>query len=198
MPPVIAPGKILVTGVNGFLGAHIARDLLKRGFSVVGTVRSPAKGEEISRYFSQYGEKFSYTTVKELDQPGAFDEIISTGKFDGVAHTAAPVPSGQSIVSVGSLMGARVHSPTVKRVVYTSGGLAASQPDPNTKYLLPKAHWNDSLVKLVEEKGDTATDFERYGASKAVSEKAAWNYVADNKDEIDFDLVTVLPTAVCA
>ncbi len=33
-------GKVLVTGATGFLASHIIHELLRRGYSVVGTVRS--------------------------------------------------------------------------------------------------------------------------------------------------------------
>ncbi|KAL5634396.1 hypothetical protein ACGC1H_002454 [Rhizoctonia solani] len=203
MPSIKAPGKILVTGVNGFLAAYIARDLLELGFNVVGTVRSLAKGEEISNYFLQYGNEFSYTIVKDISQPGAFDEIISTGRFDGVAHTAAPVPTHNTesdrfkaaTKGVRSILESiKTHGPTVKRVVLMSSGLAATQLDPSI--LITEAHWNDAIVKLVEEKGDKASDFERYAASKVISERAAWKFVEDSGDEINFDLVAILPTAV--
>jgi nucleoside-diphosphate-sugar epimerase len=34
--------KVLVSGTNGFVGAHAVERLLSRGKSVVGTVRNPA------------------------------------------------------------------------------------------------------------------------------------------------------------
>ncbi|KDN41899.1 hypothetical protein RSAG8_07116, partial [Rhizoctonia solani AG-8 WAC10335] len=204
MPAVVAPGKILVTGVNGFLGAYTARDLLERGFGVVGTVRSSAKGDEISKYFSLYGDRFSYALIQDMSQPGAFDGIISTGEFDGIAHTASPVPLGHNLISDGFnvategtlnlLRSIQDHGPMVKRVVITSSGLAATQLDPGI--MLTEVHWNDESVKIVEEKGDAASDFERYTASKVLSERAAWNFVEDNRDKISFDLVTVLPAAI--
>lgn len=35
-------GKVLVTGATGYIGSHVVNELLKRGYSVVGTVRSLA------------------------------------------------------------------------------------------------------------------------------------------------------------
>ncbi|CUA72656.1 hypothetical protein RSOLAG22IIIB_04976 [Rhizoctonia solani] len=176
MPSVQPPGKILVTGVNGFLGAHIARDLLERGFSVIGTVRSPVKGDEISKYFRQYGERFGYIVAQDISQPEAFDEILSTGKFDGVAHTAAP------------------YSPTVERVVFMSSVSAASQLNPSI--MIREADWNEEILEIVEEKGNAASDLELYMRSKVLSERAAWKFVEDNGKSINVDLVAVLPAGV--
>lgn len=48
----------------------------------------------------------------------------------------------------------------------------------------------------MEEKGADADALHKYRASKVLAERAAWTYVADNKDSITFDLVTVLPPVV--
>ena len=59
-----------------------------------------------------------------------------------------------------------------------------------------QAHWNETILKIVKEKGDKAAPMELYIASKTLAEKAAWKYVDDNKDKIKFDLVAVLPSYV--
>ncbi|CAE6536444.1 unnamed protein product [Rhizoctonia solani] len=210
MPCVTPTAKILLTGVNGYIGAHVAKDLLDRGYTVIGTVRSSAKGDEITKYLGEYGSRFSYVVVRDIAQPGAFDKVMSVGKFDGVAHTAAPVPSGASILSGAStlkddfnaategtlniLRSIKDHGHTVKRVVFTSSAMAASQLEAGVKHT--EAHWNEKSLKIVEEKGDMASDLERYMASKVLSERAAWKFVQDNEEKVNFDLVTVLPVAV--
>lgn len=37
MPGVPAPAKVLVTGASGFLATHVVTQLLKDGYTVVGT-----------------------------------------------------------------------------------------------------------------------------------------------------------------
>ena len=42
----LKPGSsVLVTSVNGFIGSHVADQLLARGYHVRGTVRDVAKAE---------------------------------------------------------------------------------------------------------------------------------------------------------
>ncbi|KAH7325288.1 D-lactaldehyde dehydrogenase [Rhizoctonia solani] len=211
MPSITAPAKILITGVNGYVGAHVAKDLLERGFTVVGTVRSSSKGDDITRYFSQYGNRFSYMIVEDISGPEAFDKALSTGKFDGVAHVAAPTPvqsladpsnagALQAIFDAATegtlnlLRSVKQHGHTVKRVVITSSSVAALQSEPGVKHT--EGHWNEQSVQVIQEKGDTATHFEHYVASKYLSEKAAWKFMEDNKRKVNFDLVTILPNLV--
>ena len=39
--------KVLLTGISGYIGLHCAKILLEKGYTVVGTVRSTNKEEEV-------------------------------------------------------------------------------------------------------------------------------------------------------
>ena len=41
VPAPIQPDRVLLTGISGFLGGHVALALLKAGYSVRGSLRSP-------------------------------------------------------------------------------------------------------------------------------------------------------------
>ena len=107
MPAVQTPSTVLVTGASGFIAAWVVKSFLDQGFSVVGTVRSAAKGRYLEDMFrSEYAGKFRYTIVQDIakvscscafhpssilplsPQPGAFDEAVKN--VDAVAHTASP------------------------------------------------------------------------------------------------------------
>jgi NAD(P)-dependent dehydrogenase (short-subunit alcohol dehydrogenase family) len=78
--PAITPGStVLVTGANGFVGAHVADQLLQQGYIVRGTVRDAAKHQWLADLFSQkYGkDRFEIVTVKDMREPGAFDNAVS-------------------------------------------------------------------------------------------------------------------------
>jgi nucleoside-diphosphate-sugar epimerase len=77
--PVLPPGsRVLVTGVSGFLGSHIADQLLAGGYLVTGTSRDAAKAAWVQRLFdSKYGEgKFGIVEVPDIALAGAFDKLL--------------------------------------------------------------------------------------------------------------------------
>ena len=74
--PVLPPDSlILITGVNGFLGSHIANQFLLGGYRVKGTVRNLKKNTSLQELFDErYGQgRFELVEVEDLSAPGSFD-----------------------------------------------------------------------------------------------------------------------------
>jgi nucleoside-diphosphate-sugar epimerase len=69
---------VLITGITGFIGAHVALKLLQAGFSVRGAVRSTKKGELLVQQaiFDEYRSRFTVVEVPNIEEPGAFDEAV--------------------------------------------------------------------------------------------------------------------------
>ena len=69
MPAVSAPAKVLVSGVNGYVGAWVAQAFLSEGYSVRGTVRSIERsGQHLYNTFEKYGDKFELAIVADITQ----------------------------------------------------------------------------------------------------------------------------------
>ena len=66
--PAIKSGKVLVTGVNGFIAGWVAKELLDQGFSVRGTVRSLEKAAPIRRALAGYGDRLEFAVVQDITQ----------------------------------------------------------------------------------------------------------------------------------
>jgi len=66
MPAVSAPCKVLVTGANGYIGSWVVLQLLEKGYTVRGTVRSSKKGEHLKSLFGTYGQKFELVVVADI------------------------------------------------------------------------------------------------------------------------------------
>ncbi|KAJ8489564.1 hypothetical protein ONZ51_g2838 [Trametes cubensis] len=207
MPTVSAPTNVLVTGANGYLGLWIVRALLERGYSVKGAVRSRTVADTISRFiqdkYPEQAAKFRCVLVPDITVDGAFDDAVAD--VSAVIHTASPVllaeedpdscikPAVGGTVSI--LHSVLKYGTHVKRVIITSS-IAAVFSTYGPSGLYTEEMWNDDAVKTVREQGRDAPGDLKYAASKVLSEKAAWEFVHDHKDDIKFDLCTVLPSWV--
>jgi len=83
-------------------------------------------------------------------------------------------------------------STTIKRIVILSSTAAVSNvPNPGKVYT--EEDWNDVAISAVEKLGKGASGGEKYSASKALAEKAAWGWYSDNKGSVKWDLTTINP-----
>lgn len=76
---------ILVTGANGFIAAHVVRNLLENNYHVRGTVRSEASAEDVRKLHSAYADQFSVVIVPNMTSTGAFDQAVK-----GVQGVSSP------------------------------------------------------------------------------------------------------------
>lgn len=204
MPAVQAPATVLVSGASGFIAAWIIKTLLEQGFDVRGTVRSSSKGDHLVNLFKDYEAKFSYVLVEDISLDGAFDEAVKG--IDAIIHTASPfggnVQEPEELIkpavdgTLNALKSAKQFGPSVKRVVITSSVAAIVQPKDEVPAIYTEVDWNTSAVEEVKAKGAQAGHLVKYRASKVLAERAAWDFVEENKGEIGFDIATILPSFV--
>ncbi|KAK0188281.1 D-lactaldehyde dehydrogenase [Armillaria mellea] len=195
--------RILVTGVNGYIGSWIARTLLERGIAVRGTVRNETKGKHLKGLFSSYEDRFQLVEVPDIMADGAFDKAVQD--VDGVIHTASPVvltavnpeevigPAVKGTVSL--LTSVAKFGAQVQRVVVTSSCTAvfhfSSEPT-----VFSEVDWNEQAVSEVEKKGSDASFAAKYCASKTLAEKAAWDFFDKHKATVPWDLSVINPPNV--
>ncbi|KAJ7490816.1 D-lactaldehyde dehydrogenase [Mycena latifolia] len=201
--PAITSGKVLVSGANGFVAIWVVRTLLEQGFSVRGAVRSVDKGKHLSELFSSYGDKFELTIVPDITKEGAFDEAVKG--VDAIEHTASPFHFNADDPAelfepaikgtVGILESALKYGKSVKRVVVTSSTVAVMNLSTEPQ-VLDELSWNDDAVRDVEEKGRASAARVKYGASKTLAERAAWDFVKQHRSEIGWDLSVMNPPLV--
>ncbi|KAG8951125.1 methylglyoxal reductase (NADPH-dependent) gre2 [Tulasnella sp. 424] len=202
MPIIASPAKVLVTGATGYIAVWVCKTLLDKGYSVVGTVRSDSKGEKLKELFKNYNDKFSYVIVEDISKDGAFDKAVVG--VDAVQHLASPVTFGaddpQDLIvpalkgTTGILESIKAYAPTVKRVVLTSS--VVSIRNEKTPPVYDESDWNVDAPKAVEKFGRNAPGPVKYGASKVLAERAAWEFMDKNKDSINFDMVAINPSFV--
>lgn len=193
--------KVLLTGGSGFIAAHAVDILLQRNHDVVFTVRSDEKGQKIlNNHPGTPSSKLSYVIVRDIAQEGAFDEAVkSDPPFDAVLHTASPFHFNvtdvkkdlldPAIIGTTTLLKAvKRNAPTVKRVAITSSFAAILNPTKHPK-VYSESNWNPITPEEAEVNPQNG-----YRASKTFAEKAAWDFVDQEKP--NFDIVTLNPPLV--
>lgn len=196
--------RVLLTGGSGFIAAHVLDYLLEHGHSVVTTVRSQEKADKIKEAHPKYGkDKLDFALVEDIAQEGAFDKaVVSEPPFEAVIHTASPFHFNVTDVkkqlldpaiigTTGVLKSIKKSGPTVKRVVVTSSFASIVNPKKATwpDHTYSEVDWNP--VTADEAESDPATG---YRASKTFAEKAAWDFVQNEKP--NFSLATMCPPLV--
>ena len=106
------------------------------------------------------------------------------------SHADIIVPAVRGTTSV--LHSALKYGSSVKRVVLTSSFVAVFEWVPEPR-VYTEENWNNAAIEAVKTKGSAADSFTVYSASKALAEKAAWEFVETNKSKILFDLVALNP-----
>lgn len=196
---------VLVTGVNGFVASHVAREFLRRGYKVRGTVRDVEKSswlvQDVFKSYTDDGN-FELVVVPDLAVENAFDDAVKG--VSAVAHVAtitsmSPNPHEvipQAIAGTNSIMHAALKEPSVKTFVFTSSVNAATMYVPGNSTHVTQDTWNDEVVKLAwaPPPYDSSRSMIVYAASKVEAEQAMWKFVAERKPH--FRVNSVSPTCI--
>ncbi|KAH3667086.1 hypothetical protein WICMUC_005433 [Wickerhamomyces mucosus] len=198
--------KVLVSGATGYVALWIIGELLSKNYTIIGTVRSEDKKNQLLQKFNaKYGDKFNSSNlileiVKDIGKSNAFDEIFIKYKdIKYVLHTASPFayglgddlnkeylePARDGTLNV--LKAIVNHAPQVEKVVITSSQAAVLNLDKlnDSKFIHTEKTWNPLEWK------DVNNEFLAYFVSKKVAERAAWDFIRDN--QVNFKLITILP-----
>ncbi|KFY24850.1 hypothetical protein V493_04994 [Pseudogymnoascus sp. VKM F-4281 (FW-2241)] len=197
---------VLVTGSNGYIGSHIADQVLHAGYYVRGTVRDASKAEWTTKLFAErYGAgKYSTIVVPDMAIEGAFDDAVKG--VQGIIHSASvvsfsPDPAAvipQTVLGVTTLLRSAARTPSVKSFVLTSSSVAAANNTPdNSPSTVTTSTWNDAAIakawSLTSPPFPDDAPSIVYSASKAESEKALWEFV--EKEKPSFRVNAILPDA---
>ncbi|KAJ3545214.1 hypothetical protein NM208_g2629 [Fusarium decemcellulare] len=185
---------VLVTGANGLLGSHTAKQFLEYGYKVRGTVRDPTKNSWLLDAFDKsYGKgKFELFQVSDMSSEGAFDEAVKGVSI--VAHTASVMslePNPNNVIptvisgAVNALKAAYAE-PSVKRFIFTSSSAAVYMSTPDEPgIVVTEETFNEAAVK--EAWAEPPYTVERagpvYAASKTQAEQAVWKFHKEHRSE---------------
>jgi dihydroflavonol-4-reductase len=183
---------VLLTGVSGFIGIHVARTLLAHGYSVRGSLRSLERAHAVRQALQESGQDVDRIEFVRLDmiRDEGFAEALHG--VERVIHVASPIPTrpprdeNELIVPArdGTIRVLRAASEQGARRVVVTSSISA----------VYSGHPRDGSHVFTE------VDFSRldapitaYDKSKTVAELAAWDFVRSLPAERPLELVTINP-----
>ena len=183
--------KVLVTGISGFVGQHCAAELLKKGYSVRGSVRNLSRTHEVVRGISKEIDPKGNLEFCELDLMKDEGWDMAMQGCDYVLHIASPfvvkVPKDENELIKPAVEGTlralkAAKKAGIKRVVLTSSTVAM-QGGKSGIVSINQDSWTN-----VNEKSVTA-----YFKSKTLAEKGAWEFINNQTGNEKIELVVVNP-----
>lgn len=194
---------VFVSGATGFIALHIVNDLLKAGYTVIGSGRSQEKNDGLLKKFNN-NPKLSMEIVEDIAAPNAFDEVFKKhGKeIKIVLHTASPfhfkttnfekdllTPAVNGTKSILEAI-KKYAADTVEKVIVTSSTAALVTPTDMNKgdLVITEESWNKDTWDSCQANAVAA-----YCGSKKFAEKTAWEFLKENKSSVKFTLSTINP-----
>ena len=183
--------RVLVTGATGYIGLHCVDQLLKQGYAVNGSVRSPERKDEIFEALKKNHTPTDNLNIFtfNLTEDAGWDEGMMG--CDYVLHVASPISLdaqdeeyfvGPAVAGVErALKFAKKHQ--VKKVVLTSS-VAAIFETTVLKQYYDESDWSDP----------NKPEINHYAKSKTLAEMAAWDFVKNEGNP--FELAVINPALV--
>ncbi len=169
--------RVLLTGISGFLGGHVALELLKHGYSVRGSVRNLARADQVRSTLVAHGAdpaRLEFVALDLLSDTG-WESAVTGCRY--VQHVASPFvleqPRDRNDLIRPAVEGTRravstVLAAGVERVVVTSSVAAIIYGHPNGAGPFDETIWTNL----------DSPQLTAYQESKTRAEQEAWR-IAD-------------------
>ena len=180
---------VLVTGITGYIGAHIALRLLNEGYKVIGTTRDIEKTDRIKTIISTHSKNHGHLSLAAanlMDDQSVWQPLMK--RVDYVMHVASPLPrvfpKNHDDLIIPAKTGVlnvlqAAASSSVKRVVYTSS-ISAIIYGVEQKKTFVESDWTDA---------NNLKETNAYIRSKTIAEKAAWQFMANHHGELELSVI---------
>ena len=186
--------RVLVTGISGFIAAHVTQRLIAKGYKVRGTLRNKDKGEALMARFAASGVDTQNIELAEADlgHDAGWKDAVQDCRY--IQHIASPFPleaprDREALVPEARAGAMRVLEQGLgagaERVVLTSSVVAMIGRAGRKKHVhIQENDWSDPEWKPMS----------AYPVSKTRAEQSAWAYV--KAQGLEDKLTTVCPGLV--
>ncbi|XXG95842.1 hypothetical protein Hte_002113 [Hypoxylon texense] len=198
-------GIVLVTGGGGYVGGQIIREALASGFHVRVTARSASSAARSVARFppSHAAALLSTAVVPDIQVPEAYAAAFADGAVTHVVHAASPFVLDPADV-VRDVLEPAVRGATavldaalrygggrVRRVAATSSFAAVADATKGRRpgYAYDEKDWNPATW----DEAAAGDGVFAYCASKALAERAMWDWMKAHEEEVSFGLATICP-----
>ncbi len=184
---------VLVTGASGFIAGHCILRLLKEGYAVRGSLRTPSRSDEVRMALAPHvsTDDLSFVTL-DLSSDDGWEEALKGCTY--LLHVASPFPNASPdheddlIIPArdGALRALRAAAKAgVIRTVMTSSIAAIAYGD----------NRGDDYVYSEEDWSNTEGTISAYSKSKTIAERSAWDFM-ETKEADNLELAVINPGAV--
>ena len=186
--------RVLLTGISGFLGGHVALQLLEKGYRVRGSVRDIGKSDKVRQALQNHGARVDELEFVALDLLSDKGWAEAMKGIDLLIHTASPfvtsMPRDRMELITPAVEGTRraleaALDADVSRMIVTSSAVAIMHGDKKPGPApLNEQDWTD----------ENSPGLNAYVQSKTMAEKKAWEIM--ERAGRRRDLATINPALI--
>ncbi|EXJ55909.1 hypothetical protein A1O7_08840 [Cladophialophora yegresii CBS 114405] len=196
---------VLLTGPNGYVGAHVLRTLLSHNYRVRGTLRSLAKATYLTKQYPEASASgnLTFVEVPDIQAAGALDKAAEGVDF--ICHVASPYFTvsadpikelvNPAVNGTRNVVSSALKSKSLKRMTILSSFASVVDLSKNLRpgYTYTSEDWDPLTLDEAKQDG-----YKGYHASKTFAERAAWEMWRDakSKGDISWDLITFCPPMI--
>ncbi|ODV76726.1 NADPH-dependent methylglyoxal reductase GRE2 [Suhomyces tanzawaensis NRRL Y-17324] len=189
---------VFLSGATGFIAQHLVRDLIAKGYKVIGSVRSAEKGDLLTGYFPK---NFEYTIVEDIESETAFDDVLQKNpEITAFFHTASPFHYGNDNIperllqpaingTKNALASAKKYGSNLKNFIVTSSVAAVGSSFLVNPHLPMTTVINEESWTEISWEQASTNGFIGYSASKAFAEREVWKFVDEEKPSFAVSVV---------
>jgi len=185
---------ILVTGASGFVAIHTILQLLEKGYSVRGTLRSLDKEAHIRETIAKFTPAHDRLEFKaaDLEQDAGWKEALDGVEY--LLHVASPFPlfepEHEDDLIIPAVQGTlrvlrAANQAKVRRVVQVSSILAVSSGYDSRFRVFTEEDWSQ-----------VGNNIGAYAKSKTLAERAAWDFIRGPENTHGMELVAINPPLI--